>query len=68
MDRQKDKNTVKYAKVIQRNAEILNDLTQEIVTFRSIESKERKPYIEQLPVGEIISKDLITFVDQAYSN
>lgn len=63
-----DKNTVKYAKVIQRNAEILNDLTQEIVTFRSIESKERKPYIELLPVGEIISKDLITFVDQAYSN
>ena len=63
-----DKNSVKYAKVIQRNAEILNDLTQEIVTFRSIESKERQPYIEQLPVGEIVSKDLITFVDQAYSN
>ena len=68
IDNCSDKNTVKYAKVIQRNAEILNDLTQEIVTFRSIESKERKPYIEQLPVGEIISKDLITFVDQAYSN
>lgn len=63
-----DKNSVKYATVIQRNAEILNDLTQEIVTFRNIESKERKPYIEQLPVGEIISKDIITFVDQAYSN
>lgn len=62
-----DKHSVKYAKVIQRNAEILNDLTQEIVTFRSIESKERKPYIESLPVGEIISKDIITFIDQAYS-
>lgn len=63
-----DKNSVKYAKVIQRNAEILNDLTQEIVTFRSIESKERQPYIEPLPVGEIISKDIITFIDQAYSS
>lgn len=63
-----DKNSVKYAKVIQRNAEILNDLTQEIVTFRSIESKERKPYIEPFPVGEVISKDIITFIDQAYSN
>ena len=63
-----DKNSVKYAKVIQRNAEILNDLTQEITTFRSIESKERKPHIEQLPIGKIISKDLITFVEQAYSS
>lgn len=63
-----DKNSVRYAKVIQRNAEILNDLTQEIVTFRSIESKERQPYIEPLPIGEIISKDIITFIDQAYSS
>lgn len=63
-----DKNSIKYAKVIQHNAEILNDLTQEIITFRNIESKNRKPQIESLNVGEIISKDIVAFIDQAHSN
>lgn len=63
-----DKNSIKYAKVIQHNAEILNDLTQEIITFRNIESKNRKPRIETLSVGEILSKDLVAFVDRAHSS
>lgn len=67
IENSKDKQSANYAKVIQRNAEILNDLTQEIVTYRSIESKEREPYIEKLPIGEIISNDLIMFIDKASS-
>lgn len=63
-----DKNSIKYAKVIQHSAEILNDLTQEIITFHNIESKNRKPQIESLPIGEIISKDIVAFIDQAHSN
>jgi ligand-binding sensor domain-containing protein/AraC-like DNA-binding protein len=63
-----DKNSVRYAKVIRYNAEVLHGLTQEIVTFRSVESRTRQPYIETLDAGELIKKDSLTFVDRAYSH
>lgn len=45
-------------RVIQRNAERLNTLIQELIEFRRIETENRKPQIEEVPVSQL-SYDII---------
>ena len=46
------------AQVIQRNAERLNGLIQELIEFRRIETENRKPQIEEVSITEL-SHDII---------
>ena len=45
-----------YTQIIQRNAERLTDLIQEIIEFRRIETGNRKVHIELLAVPELVQK------------
>jgi len=54
----KDNNkfVIDYVKMIKTNAERLNNLIQELIEFRRIETGNRTPVIEPLPVSELISE------------
>ncbi|MDD4515168.1 hybrid sensor histidine kinase/response regulator transcription factor [Massilibacteroides sp.] len=48
-----------YTEIIQRNAVRLNDLIQDLIEFRRIETGNKKPQIEQLNI-EKMSNDILT--------
>lgn len=48
-----DENVKKYTSLIQRNAERLNNLIQDLIDFRRIETGHKKPQIETLSVTDI---------------
>lgn len=60
-----DKFVKKYTNLIQRNAERLNDLIQDLIEFRRIETGYRTPNIVQLPIAEMIDDILSSFNDLA---
>jgi signal transduction histidine kinase/ligand-binding sensor domain-containing protein/DNA-binding response OmpR family regulator len=47
-----DKFVIEYTRLIQRNAERLNSLIQELIEFRRIETGHRKPRIEQIVITD----------------
>ncbi|MBN2485985.1 MAG: response regulator [Bacteroidales bacterium] len=57
----------KYTQLIQQNADRLNDLIQELVEFRRIETGNRTPHIDKVPVGEVLTKISDSFVELAES-
>lgn len=58
-----DKFVKKYTELIQRNAERLNDLIQDLIEFRRIETGNKTPQIEQLSIEEIINDTANAFND-----
>ena len=55
--------TKNYAEIIQRNAVRLNDLIQDLIEFRKIETGNKKPQIEQLDIDKIGNDILVSFRD-----
>lgn len=55
----------KYTLLIQRNADRLNDLIQELIEFRRIETDNRQPQVEELRVDEVAGNVVDSFVDLA---
>lgn len=60
-----DRFVLKYTQLIQRNAERLNNLIQELIEFRRIETGNRTPLIEKLPVSELANNEAEQFNDIA---
>lgn len=52
---------MQYTQLIQRNAERLNDLIQELIEFRRIETGNRKPQIETIQISECLQNVADTF-------
>lgn len=50
-----------YTLIIQRNAERLNDLIQDLIEFRRIETDNMKPSIEQLDLNETVDDIMLSF-------
>lgn len=57
----------KYTQLIQRNAERLNDLIQELIEFRRIETGNKSPQIEPLSITDIAHDISDSFNDLAES-
>lgn len=57
----------KYTRLIQRNAERLNDLIQELIEFRRIETGNKIPQIETLCITDIVYDICSSFNDLAES-
>ncbi|MDU1889634.1 MAG: two-component regulator propeller domain-containing protein [Dysgonomonas sp.] len=57
----------KYTQLIQRNAERLNDLIQELIEFRRIETGNKPLQIAKLPINEIVVNITNSFDDLAES-
>lgn len=57
----------KHTKLIQRNAERLNDLIQDLIEFRRIETGNKIPQIIDLPIGNIVNDIANAFNDLAES-
>lgn len=55
--------TKNYAEIIQRNAVRLNDLIQDLIEFRRIETGNKKPQIEQLEIDKTGNDILVSFRD-----
>lgn len=62
-----DKYIIEYTQLIQRNAQRLNDLIQELIEFRRIETGNRKPQIESIQISEFTQDIADTFNDLAES-
>ncbi|MFV0419564.1 MAG: two-component regulator propeller domain-containing protein [Dysgonomonas sp.] len=62
-----DKFVKKYTSLIQRNAERLNDLIQNLIEFRRIDTGNRTTRIESLSVSDIINDTANAFNDLADS-
>lgn len=62
-----DKFVRKYTQLIQRNAERLNDLIQELIEFRRIETGNKTPQIEMLSISDIVHDICDSFNDLAES-
>lgn len=62
-----DKFVKKYTSLIERNAERLNDLIQNLIEFRRIDTGNRTPRIENLPVSDIINDMANAFSELAES-
>lgn len=50
-----DKSTIRYTRIIQQNAERLNSLIQDLIDFRRIETKYKKPQVESLQLSELVN-------------
>lgn len=62
-----DKFVKKYTQLIQRNAERLNDLIQDLIEFRRIETGNKTPQIESLSITDIVNDVADSFNDLADS-
>lgn len=62
-----DKFVIKYTQLIQRNAERLNDLIQDLIEFRRIETGNKAPQIELLSITNIADDVTNSFNDLAES-
>ncbi|NDV63663.1 two-component regulator propeller domain-containing protein [Bacteroides sp. 224] len=62
-----DKSVVKYVQMIQTNAERLNNLINELIEFRKIETGNRELRIESLPITTLANNVADTFADMAKS-
>jgi DNA-binding response OmpR family regulator/ligand-binding sensor domain-containing protein/two-component sensor histidine kinase len=62
-----DKFVVNYVKMIQANANRLNNLICELIEFRKIETGNRKPQIETLSISALIKEISGLFFDMAES-
>lgn len=60
--------TKNYIQMIQTNANRLNNLIQELIEFRRIETGNRELVIESLAINDIINKTLNMFTTMAESN
>lgn len=60
--------TKKHTQLIQRNAQRLNKLIQELIEFRKIETGNREPIIEELNIKQLILTELEAFTDVAKQN
>lgn len=58
---------LRYAGLIQRNAERLNDLIHDLIEFRRIETGNKTPYIEPLDVSALVSTVADNFNELAES-
>lgn len=58
-----DKFVKKYTQLIQRNAERLNDLIQDLIEFRRIETGNKTPLIETLSITDITNNVIDSFND-----
>lgn len=58
---------VKYAKVIQQNAERLNHLIQDLINFRKIEQGVNMAFIESVCITDLIDNLCLTFSDLSES-
>ncbi|MBK5719358.1 helix-turn-helix domain-containing protein [Dysgonomonas sp. Marseille-P4677] len=58
----------KYTQLIQRNAERLNDLIQDLIEFRRIETGNKLPQIESLQIAAIVNDISSSFYDLSESN
>lgn len=58
-----DSFTKNYVEIIQRNAVRLNDLIQDLIEFRRIETGNKKPVIEQINLTDTGNDILISFKD-----
>lgn len=56
-----DRYVIEYTQLIQRNAQRLNDLIQELIEFRRIETGNRKPQIEPVKISEFTQDIADTF-------
>ncbi|NDV69367.1 two-component regulator propeller domain-containing protein [Dysgonomonas sp. 25] len=62
-----DSFVLKYTNLIQRNAERLNALIQELIEFRRIETGNRNPLIEELSITELAYNEIERFNELAES-
>jgi signal transduction histidine kinase/ligand-binding sensor domain-containing protein/DNA-binding response OmpR family regulator len=62
-----DKFVKRYTYLIQRNAERLNDLIQDLIEFRRIETGNRIPVIQQVSISEIVDDIAGSFNEMAES-
>lgn len=62
-----DRFVKKYTQLIQRNAERLNDLIQDLIEFRRIETGNRLPLIESLHISDIVNDINSSFYDLSES-
>lgn len=62
-----DASTIKYATIIQQNAERLNSLIQDLIDFRKIEKGYKQPVIESVNITDIINQLCISFSDLSES-
>ncbi len=58
---------LRYAGLIQRNADRMNDLIQDLIEFRRIETGNKTPRIEALDVSSLVVSVLDNFTDLAES-
>lgn len=63
-----DDNVKRHTYLIQRNARRLNNLIQELIEFRRIDSGNREPRIESLNVSDLIFETAESFLEMAESN
>ncbi|MDD3079728.1 MAG: two-component regulator propeller domain-containing protein [Paludibacter sp.] len=50
-----DSFVLQYTKLIERNAERLNNLIQQLIEFRQIETGNRQPQIETIPISDLFT-------------
>lgn len=60
-----DSFVLKYTKLIQRNAERLNSLIQELIEFRRIETGNKTPFIENISIDNLIYEETDSFAEMA---
>lgn len=60
-----DSFVLKYTKLIQRNAERLNSLIQELIEFRRIETGNKTPFIENIAIDYLIYDETDSFAEMA---
>lgn len=58
-----DSFTKSYVEIIQRNAVRLNDLIQDLIEFRRIETGNKKPLIETMDINKTVNDILLSFRD-----
>lgn len=68
IEHQNNPSITKYAQVIQRNAERLNSLIQDLISFRKIETDNKPPVLERLNISEIVNNVIFTFMEFAKAN
>jgi len=65
--KESDSFVLKYTQIIKRNAERLNILIQELIEFRQVETGERAPQIESLPISDMANYIIDAFNDNSES-
>ena len=60
-----DSFVLKYTKLIQKNAERLNSLIQELIEFRRIETGNKTPFIENIAIDNLIYDETDSFAEMA---